>query len=230
MSSPDRPASSELSTSRFRWIWRASGPLRGAVVSGAIAGVISAGVGSRVVMRIIALADPSTDGLVTDADATVGDITFGGTINLLLLGTIAGVMGGVVYLGIRRWLPVPAAWKGLAYGFVTLLTVGQLLFDTHNVDFQLFEPVVMVIVLFAALFLVNGLIVGALMERIHREATYPSSLRVPRAVAGVIAVVCVLGIVAYADTLPQMVDDEGSCISAAGGGRGCAVRPSDLAP
>ncbi len=60
-------------------------------------------------MRIIALADPSTDGLVTDADATVGDITFGGTINLLLLGTIAGVMGGVVYLGIRQFLSKPAA-------------------------------------------------------------------------------------------------------------------------
>lgn len=181
-------------------------------------------------MRIIALADPGTDGVMTGAEATVGDITYGGTISLLILGTIAGVMGGAVYLGIRRWLPVSAAWKGLAYGFVTLLTVGHLLFDTNNADFQIFEPVVMVIALFAALFLVNGLMVGALAGRVHPEPTYPSSLRVSRAVAGVIAVVCVLGIVAYADTIPQMVDDEGSCISAAGGGRGCAVRPSDLAP
>ncbi|MDP2674907.1 MAG: hypothetical protein Q8Q00_08375 [Dehalococcoidia bacterium] len=181
-------------------------------------------------MRIIALANPDRDGVLTDAEATVGDITFGGTVNLLLLGTIAGVMGGAVYLGLRRWLPVPAAWKGLTYGIVSLLTVGQLLFDTHNADFQIFEPVVMVIALFSGLFLLNGVIVGALLDRFHREPTYRTSLRVSRAVTGVIAVVCVLGIVAYVSATVQMIDDEGSCLSAVGGGNGCAVRTTDVAP
>lgn len=229
MSSPDFPDTA-LPATRSRWIWRASGPVRGAIAAGAIAGVISAGVGARVVMRIIALADPDTDGVNTDAEATVGEITFGGTVNLLFLGTIAGIMGGLVYLGLRRWLPVPGAWKGTAYGVITLLTVGHLLFDTANADFQIFEPALMVIALFAALFLLNGLIVRALADRFHPEPAYRTSLRVSRAVTGVIAVVCVLGIVSYADTVPQMIDDEGSCISAKGAGQGCAVRQSDLAP
>lgn len=216
--------------SRLRTAWQASGPIRGAVVAGAIAGVISAGVGSRVVMRIIALADPETDGAFTDAEATVGDITIDGTLGLLMLGTIAGVMGGLVYLGLRRWLPVPAPWKGLAYGIVTLLTVGQLLFDTHNADFQIFEPILLVIGLFAVLFLVNGLILGPLMERIHPEPAYPPSTRVPRAAAALIAIVCVIGVAGYAETIPTMIDDEGSCLSARGGGNGCAVRPVDVAP
>lgn len=229
MISPDFPDTA-LPPSRFRSVWQASGPMRWAVAEGALAGVISAGVGARVVMRIIALANPDRDGVLTDAEATVGDITFGGTVNLLLLGTIAGVMGGAVYLGLRRWLPVPAAWKGLTYGIVSLLTVGQLLFDTHNADFQIFEPVVMVIALFSGLFLLNGVIVGALLDRFHREPTYRTSLRVSRAVTGVIAVVCVLGIVAYVSATVQMIDDEGSCLSAVGGGNGCAVRTTDVAP
>jgi len=202
--------------------------MRWAVAVGALSGAISAGVGARVVMRIIALADPGTDGATTDAEATVGEITFSGTMNLLLLGTIAGVMGGALYLGLRRWLPVPGAWKGLTYGVVSLLTVGQLLFDTNNADFQIFEPVLLVIALFSVLFLLNGLIVGALLDRFRPEPAYPPSLRVPRIVTGVIAVVCVLGLAAHVITTVQMVDDEGTCISALGGGQGCAVSASDI--
>ena len=228
MRAPDSPET--VLPSRLRSAWRVSAPMRWAVAVGALAGVISAGVGARVVMRIIALANPDRDGVLTDAEATVGDITFGGTMNLLLLGTIAGVMGGVAYLGLRRWLPVPAAWKGLTYGIVSLLTVGQLLFDRNNADFQIFEPVLMVIALFSVLFLLNGLIVSAPLDRFHREPTYPASLRVSRAVTGAIALVCVLGIVAHAITTVQMINDEGSCLSAVGGGGGCAVRATDAAP
>jgi len=214
----------------LRGIWRASAPMRGAVVSGAIAGVISGGVGSRVVMRIIALANPDADGVQTDSEATVGQITLDGTMTLLILGTIAGVMGGVVYLGVRRWLPVPTVWKGPAYGVLTLLTVGQLLFDRANPDFQIFEPVLIVLALFSLLFLVNGLLVSGLLGRFHPEPAYPSSLRVSRVVTGVIAVVCLLGVFAHTMTTVQMIDDEGSCLSAKGGGAGCAVKTSDLAP
>ena len=229
MSSPGF-SDTALPPSRFRSAWRASAPMRWAVAVGALSGVISAGVGARVVMRIIALANPDNDGVFTDAEATVGEITFDGTVGLLFLGTVAGIMGGAVYLGLRRWLPVPAAWKGLTWGIVSLLTVGQLLFDTHNADFQIFKPVVMVIALFSVLVLLNGLLVGALVGRFHPEPGYRPSLRVSRAVAPVIAVVCVLGIVAYADTIPQMIDDEGTCLSAVGGGNGCAVRASEVAP
>ena len=197
---------------------------------GALSGAISAGAGSRIVMRIIALANPDSDGAFTDAEATVGEITFGGTVNLLMLGTIAGVMGGVAYLGVRRWLPVPSARKGLTYGVVSLLTVGQLLFDRNNADFQIFEPVLLAIALFSVLFLLNGLLVGVLVDKFRPEPPYRASLRVSRAVTGAIALVCVLGFVAHAITTVQMIDDEGTCISALGGGAGCAVRASDLAP
>jgi hypothetical protein len=225
------PAQPETSSSRTLWeqlVWR-SAPLRGAVVAGALCGLISAGIGSRVVMRIITLLNEDRDGVMTDASATVGDVSLSGTLGLLLLGTVFGVLGGLLYLGVRRWLWVPKAWRGLAFGVLTMVTVGQPLFDPANVDFQIFEPVLVVLGLFAMLFLVNGLLLAPLMGRIHPEPTYAESSRVPKIAGVVLALAALAGLAVTAGTLQTMVDDAGTCFSAAGGGEGCAVLTSDVA-
>ncbi len=216
--------------SRVRTLLRASAPIRGSVFAGAAVGFISAGVGSRIVMRIIALLNDDRDGVMTDASATVGEVSLGGTMSLLALGTIAGVLGGLLYLGLRRWLWVPPAWRGVAFAGVTLLTVGQPLFDPANVDFQIFSPVVVVIALFAALFLINGLILVPLADRIHPEPVYAPGMRVPRAAAAVVALVCLFGLILTVDTFRTMVDDAGTCYAAVGGGEGCAVLERDVVP
>lgn len=203
--------------------WRATLPLRWAVGLGALSGFVAAGVGSRVVMKLIALADPSTEGTFTDAEATVGDFTVAGTLSLLVLGTIAGIMGGLVYLGVRRWLPVPPAWKGVAFGVLTLTTVGNVLIDAGNVDFQIFAPVLLVVALFSALFLVNGLLLAELMARYHPEPAYAHRPWASRAAAGVIVIVCVVGIIGFVGGTLGMIEDQGTCLRAAGGGNGCAV-------
>ncbi len=216
--------------SLWRTLVRGSAPVRGAIVAGALAGFISAGIGSRVVMRIITLLNDDRRGVLTDSSAIVGEISLGGTMSLLVLGTIVGVFGGLLYLGLRRWLWVSPSWRGLTFGAITLVTIGQPLFDPANVDFQIFEPVVLVLAMFAALFFINGLILAPLLDRIHPEPAYRVSARVQRAVAGGIALVCVLGLILTAFTFQTMVDDAGTCYSAAGGGEGCAVFERDIAP
>src|SRR3990172_7155297 len=58
-----------------------------AVISGAAAGVIAGGVGSRVAMRIVAITASDADqGAITDAEETVGEITAEGTIFLVFIG------------------------------------------------------------------------------------------------------------------------------------------------
>lgn len=224
------PAAAISKRSIAATLMRRSAPARGAIFAGALAGFISAGIGSRAVMRIIAVLNDDRNGVTTDASATVGEISFGGTMSLLMLGVIAGVLGGLMYVGLRRWLWVPPAWRGLAFGSVTLLTVGHLLFDTANVDFQMFEPVAVVIALFAALFLINGLILVPLADRIHPEPAYAGGSSVPRAAAGVIALVSLVGLVGMVGTLRTMIDDAGTCYSAVGGGEGCAVLERDIVP
>ncbi|MBI5287739.1 MAG: hypothetical protein HY873_02065 [Chloroflexi bacterium] len=181
-------------------------------------------------MRIIAVLNHDRDGVTTDARAIVGEISLGGTMSLVMLGAVAGVLGGLFYLGLRRWLWVPPTWRGPAFAAVTLLTVGHVLFDTANVDFQIFEPVAVVIALFAALFLMNGLLLVPLADRIHPEPAYPAGSRVPRAVAFVIALVCLFGLILMIDTFRTMINDAGTCYTAAGGGEGCAIREDDLVP
>lgn len=205
-------------------------PVRGVVVAGAGTGLVLAGIGGRVVMRIIAVVNDDRDGVMTDARATVGEISFGGTLSLLVFGTIVGVLGGLAYLGLRRWLWVSPSWRGLAFGVVTLLTVGQILFDTANVDFQIFEPVSLVVGLFAALFLINGLILAPLVDRIHPEPAYAVSTPVPRTVAGVIGLSCLFGLVVMVGTVQTMIDESGTCYSAVGGGNGCAALDRDIFP
>jgi hypothetical protein len=204
--------------------------LRGAAVAGTIAGFIAAGIGSRVVMRVIFLFNRESDGVTTDASATVGDVSAGGTLGLLVLGSLAGVLGGVFYLGLRRWLPVPTVWRGLAFAVITLLTIGQILFDPANVDFQMFEPVLLVVALFTLLFFINGFILAPIADRIHPEPAYSAGVVMPRIVGGIIIIVSLLGFVVMADTVRTMVADSGSCFSARGGGQGCAVAERDLSP
>ena len=204
-------------------VWQKTLPLRWAVGLGALSGLVAAGVGSRVVMKLIALADPSTDGTFTDVKATVGEFTVAGTLGLLVLGTMVGAMGGLVYLGLRRWLPVPAAWKGVAFGVLTLASVGNVVIDDGNVDFQIFEPVLLVVVLFSALFFVNGLLLAGLMARFHPEPAYAHRPWVSRAAVGVIVIVCVVGTIGLVGGTLGMIEDQGTCLRAVGGGEGCAV-------
>ena len=204
-------------------VWRKTLPLRWAVGLRALSGLVTAGVGSRVVMKLIALADPSTQGTFTDAEATVGEFTVAGTLSLLVLGAIAGVMGGLVYLGVRRWLPGPPVRKGISFGVLTLVSIGNVVIDDGNADFQIFEPVLVVVALFAGLFFANGLLLAALMARFHPEPHYAHRPTLSRAAATVIVVVCVAGSIVFIGGLIGMIEDEGTCLRAAGQGNGCGV-------
>jgi len=211
-----------------RWVWSLSAPLRHAGLAGAIAGLVAAGIGSRLAMRLIAVVDGDSEGVGTDASATVGDVSLGGTFGLLVIGAVLGIAGGLVYLGLRRWLFVPRAWRGVTYGALTLLTIGNVLFDTANSDFQIFEPILLVIGLFAMLFLVNGVLVVALVERLHPEPSYVVGRRVPWLAAGAIGAIAIVGATGLAESFGRMIDDAGTCISVTDAGEGCGVLATDV--
>lgn len=187
--------------------------MRGALAAGAIAGLLVIGVGSRIAMRIIFLADESTDGVLTSDQFIVGQITVD-TLNLLALGTFIGVFIAPLYLGMRRWIPAPKSLRGVGFGYGALVTGGMLLINDESVDFRIFEPAVLGIGLFAALFVLGGVVLSALMDRFHPEPEYPLSTRVPRIAGGVLVLVAVLGTLAFAVGTVSLIDKEGSCVAA----------------
>src|SRR5438132_4312522 len=85
---------------------RGPGATLGAGVSaGFVAGVLIGGVGGRLAMLALRLtSDPSLHGVLTDDGFTIGRVS---VETLFLLGVTAGLgmVGGLFYLVVRRWIP-----------------------------------------------------------------------------------------------------------------------------
>jgi hypothetical protein len=142
-----------------------------AVTSGLGAGILAAGAGGRLVMRLLAVtAGADAQGRVTEAEQLVGRITVDGTLGFVVFtGLFFGLASGLVYLLLHRWLP--AGWVGgLAYGALLLVVAGTRLepLRRDNPDFDLVGPGWLAVAGFAALVVFHGVLVAALAGRLSR--------------------------------------------------------------
>jgi hypothetical protein len=142
-----------------------------AVTSGLGAGILAAGAGGRLVMRLLAVtAGADAQGRITEADQLVGRITVDGTLGFVVFtGLFFGLASGMVYVLLHRWLP--AGWVGgLAYGVLLLVVAGTRLepLRRDNPDFDLVGPGWLSVATFAALVVFHGLLVAALAGRLSR--------------------------------------------------------------
>lgn len=204
-----------------------TGALRASVVAGAISGAVIGGIGGRIVMRLIALIDQSTDGVQTDS-GTVGEITAGGTFGLMQFGVAAGIVGGVLYLAVRRWLPWSGVARCVAFGLFIVFVPGILVFNKDNPDLQVFEPVLPILAMFITLIVLYGTAVALLVDRLHGAPPVRRRPRVDAALRAtwclVATAMCVISVFGAMD----FNDRAGSCLSADQNG-GCAVRTGDAA-
>jgi hypothetical protein len=162
-----------------RILWRIAVLIGIGLLAGLVAGFVVGGVGSRVAMRVVALvAGHEHYGEVTEADEIVGDITADGTAFLVLFGTFLGVLGGLLYVTVRPWVPGSGVRKGLAFGGLLLVLFGSQIIDGGNSDFRRFVPSYMSVGLFASLFFLYGVIVSAIVERLDRGGGSPPRGRV----------------------------------------------------
>lgn len=171
-----------LSEGRQRWgaLYAALGPHARTVaigaLAGAMAGVVAGGIGGRIAMRVSAMAtEDRFQGTLTEAGNRVGDITVGGTLGLVLFGgALIGILGGLIYLGVRRWLMDLGPWKGLGFGLLLLAMLGWVVISGDNFDFHRFGPPPLNIGMFALIFVAFGLIVVALHDWLERVLPRPS--------------------------------------------------------
>jgi hypothetical protein len=150
-----------------RYLWY----LAVAVASGVSAGLLAAGAGGRLVMRLLAVtAGPTAQGRVTEAEEVVGRISVDGTLGFVAFtGLFVGLATGVLYLLVRRWLPAGRA-AGLAYGALLLVVAGTRLDPLRpgNPDFDLVGPGWVSVAAFATLVVFHGVLVAALAARVSR--------------------------------------------------------------
>lgn len=128
------------------------------ILAGTIAGLVT-GIGARIAMRIVALNSNQTPGF-----------SIGGTLNILFIGTIAGLFLGLFISAIcvplidsprkRKYVPGPVV-RGVLVSIILFLLVGLPNFLNTAPDNDLsLGPPYLGRSLFGALFLVFGLTLG----------------------------------------------------------------------
>ena len=183
-----------------RWPSRLAASLRalGPVCSaGIICGVLVAGFLGRFVMRVLAATSgDGAQGLLTDAEEVVGEITLSGTIGFIVfVGLGAGAVAAIVLLVARPWLHVNGAAAGLMAGLVPLVLVGDKDFSSENLDFSILSPTWLAVGLIVGGTALFGAALGSVAARLQQTAEGDSRFRnVP-----------ILGVIPFALVPPFLV-------------------------
>jgi hypothetical protein len=148
----------------LRYLWH----LNVAVSAGLVSGLLIAGSGGRLVMRLLAVtAGDGAQGRITEADEVVGRISMGGTLGFIIfVGLLGGLASGIAYALLRRWLP-PGRLGGLAFGALLLVIFAPSIdpLREDNPDFDLVGPGWLALLTFSALVLAHGMAVAAFTAR-----------------------------------------------------------------
>src|SRR6185503_2925794 len=132
--------------------------------AGLAAGLLAAGAGGRLMMRLLGATSPDVHGLTTQAGEVIGEITLGGTLAFLVfVGLPAGFLSGGVYALVAPLLPSGRA-RGVALGVLLLVLFATRIdpLRADSIDFLLLEPAWLAVIGFSALALFQGMLVAAL--------------------------------------------------------------------
>ncbi len=179
---PIRTSAPSGSGTDGRWPSRLASSLRalGPVCSaGIICGALVAGFLGRFVMRVLAATSgDGAQGLLTDAEEVVGEITLSGTIAFIaFVGLGAGAVAAIVLLVARPWLHVSGAAAGVMAGLVPLVLFGAKDFSSENLDFSILSPTWLAVGLIVGGTALFGAALGSVAARLQQTAEGDSRFR-----------------------------------------------------
>lgn len=141
----------------------AARPISATIAAGFLAGLAIGGLGGRVAMLILRLtSDTSLHGLETDDGFTIGVVSTE-TMFLVIITALLGIVGALVYLAVRSWLPDRI--RPWLFGSLTGVVGGALVIRPRGIDFTLLEPLGLAIATFVALPAAYGVATSLLAER-----------------------------------------------------------------
>jgi hypothetical protein len=159
--------------------WRASVELAvrrlaAITVAGAVLGVLVGGVGGRLAMMLLAALNPRAAGVTSDDGFTIGQLTVGGTAQLLGTAWQLGLVGAFVYALLRGLMIGPRWFRVLSISVGSGVVVGALIVHTDGVDFTLLQPVSLTVGIFVAIPVVYAALLTLLAEHWIAEAGWPA--------------------------------------------------------
>lgn len=150
--------------------------LRVIVLVGVVTGALVGGVGGRLAMLVLRLTSPdSVVGVTSDDGFEIGQVTLGGTYNLLLVGAGFGVLGAALHGLVAPWLIGPRWFRHVTVALGSGAVVGGMLVHTDGIDFTVLQPTWLAIGLFVAIPALFGGLVGLELERFARDRTWSNS-------------------------------------------------------
>jgi len=141
--------------------------LSAGVIGGLAMGALIGGIGGRIAMFVLRVtSDPSLHGLKTDDGFTIGRVS-GETLFLVIVTAALGVLGGLLYLAVRTWLP--ERWRAALAGVFGGIVGGAAFVRPDGIDFTRLEPLPLAIAMFIALPAIYGVAMSLFVERLLRS-------------------------------------------------------------
>lgn len=140
--------------------------LAATTAAGAAAGLVIGGVGGRLAMMLLARRNPGATGVLSDDGFEMGRFTASGTVNLLVVATLIGVLGGGIYSALRSLMIGPQWFRLLSITTGPAVVVGSMLVHTGGVDFTLLRPLGLAVGLFVLIPFAYALALTLLAERL----------------------------------------------------------------
>jgi hypothetical protein len=139
-------------------------------IAGAVAGIVVAGLGGRIVMRLAAIIVPMSSGSFTENGNRIGDITFSGSLGLLLFGGLLfGLSGGTVWVVVSPWIPGAGLRRAIFSMPIAVALTGFGLIDGRNPDFSILRHDVLIVAMLLALVALLGLTIALLDDWLDRK-------------------------------------------------------------
>ena len=171
------------------------------LAAGVAAGVLAAGAGGRLVMRVLAVTSPDAHGSLTEAGEKIGEITLGGTLGFIFFtGVPAGFLSGALYALVAPVLPRGRA-GGVVLGVLLLVLAATRIepLRSDSVDFLLLDPAWLAVLGFSVLALFQGMRVAALAPA--PPAVGSRVLRLGRIAVAVVTLAALPGFLSAVDEL-----------------------------
>lgn len=161
--------------------------------AGAIVGILVAGIGGRLVMRLAAILQPDSAGALTEFGSRIGEITLSGSLGLLLTGLVGGLGAGTVWVVVSPWIPAVGLRRAILTMPVAIALGGSFVIEGDNRDLLILQHDPVVITALIVLVALVGLSLSLVDDWLDR--------RLPNATSGrtgatwLYAIVALLGAV-----------------------------------
>jgi len=176
-------------------------------LAGLVTGVLIAGLGGRIIMRVAALQVPAAVGRITENGNRIGDITAEGSLGLVLLaGLFFGLAGATVWVVVSPWIPGTGLQRALLAMPVAVALTGVSLIQGRNPDFQVLRHDGMTVVLLLLLLAAAGASISLFDGWLERRLPRPRASRAADAVY--LALTVAGGLLILPAVLASYLDDE----------------------